>query len=72
MLLWFDQNMNGVPGAVFVVPDAGRRLMSTTTTAADGTFELRKLPRVGPGSAPVTVEFPGDDVYRGVSWVPLH
>jgi len=71
MVLFFDQNHNGVAGAVFVVPDSGRRLMSTATTAADGTFALPRLPRVGPGSAPVTVEFPGDGTYRAVTWSPL-
>jgi hypothetical protein len=71
MTLFFDQNMNGLPGAVFVVPDPGKRLMSTATTAADGTFQLPALPRVGPGSAPVTVEFAGDDNHRAVAWSPL-
>jgi hypothetical protein len=69
-LLWADANQNGIV-RVNVIPDVGRRLMSSTTTAADGTFQLSKLPRVGPGSAPVTVEFGGDDTYRAVGWSPL-
>jgi hypothetical protein len=71
MLLWFDRNYGGVNGAQFVIPDAGRRLMSTTTTAADGSFALPNLPRVGPGSKPPTVVFPGDDTYRAATWSPL-
>jgi hypothetical protein len=70
LLLWFDQNINEV-GNIEIVPNAGKRLMSTTTTAADGTFALSKLPRIGPGSAPVTVEFAGDDTYRAIVWSPL-
>jgi hypothetical protein len=70
LMLWFDQNTNEV-GSIITVPDAGKRLMSTATTAADGTFALKKLPRVGPGSAPVTVEFAGDDTYRAIVWSPL-
>jgi hypothetical protein len=69
-LLWGDVNQNGIV-RVITVPDAGKRLMSTTTTAADGTFRLSKLPRVGPGSAPVTVEFAGDDTHRSTGWMPL-
>jgi hypothetical protein len=70
MLLFFDKNFNSLNGGAFVIPEADRRLMSTATTAADGTFTLRKLPRVGPGLAQVTVEFPGDDNYRAVTWTP--
>jgi hypothetical protein len=72
MLLWFDRNYGGVNGAVFVIPDPGRRLMSTATTAEDGTFQLKKLPRVGSGSTPVMAEYPGDDTYRAVMWTPSH
>jgi hypothetical protein len=69
-IIFFDKNMNGLPG-ITIVPDAGHRLMSTTTTGADGTFALRSLPRVGPGAAPVTVEFPGDSTRRASAWTPL-
>jgi hypothetical protein len=72
MVLWFDKSMNGIVSTDAVIPDPGRRLMSTTTTAADGSFALPKLPRVGPGSTPVTVEFPGDDTYRAVTWRPAN
>jgi hypothetical protein len=71
MVLFFDQNKNSVAGPLFVIPDPGRRLMSTATTAADGSFALPSLPRVGPEAAPVTVEFPGDDQHRAVTWSPL-
>lgn len=69
-LLWIDVNGNGIL-RVNVVPSSGKRLMSTATTAADGTFQLSTLPPVGPGSAPVTVEFAGDDTHRSVAWSPL-
>jgi hypothetical protein len=69
---WFDQNYNGVAGTITVVPDAGRRLVATATTAADGSFQFSNFPRVGPGSPPVSAEFAGDDKYRGVTWTPLH
>jgi hypothetical protein len=70
LMLWFDQNINEV-GNIEIVPKAGKRLMSTATTAADGTFALSKLPRIGPGSAPVTVEFAGDNTHRAIVWSPL-
>lgn len=69
-LLWIDANGNSLT-RLSVIPDPGKRLMSTTTTAADGTFQLPKIPRVGPGSAPVTIEFSGDDAHRSVGWSPL-
>jgi hypothetical protein len=69
-LLWVDANGNGIV-RVNVIPDPGKRLMSTATTAADGTFQLSNMPRVGPGSAPVTVEFAGDATHRSVAWTPL-
>jgi hypothetical protein len=72
MTLWFDKNKNGLPGAIFVVPKPGRRLLSSATTGADGSFRLPKLPRVGPGAAPVTVDFAGDDIYRAATWSPLN
>jgi hypothetical protein len=69
-LVWVDVNGNGITREI-LVPGSGQRLMSTTTTAADGTFALPKLPRVGPGSAPVTIEYPGDATHRAVGWSPL-
>jgi hypothetical protein len=69
---WFDKNYNGLAGTVTVVPNAGRQLVSTATTAADGSFLLVPLPRTGPGSVPVSAEFAGDNTYRGVTWTPLH
>ena len=69
-LLWIDVHGNGIL-RVNVVPPSGKRLMSTATTAADGSFQLSALPRVGPGSAPVTVEFAGDAIHRSVAWSPL-
>jgi hypothetical protein len=69
-LLWIDVNGNGLV-RVNVIPDPGKRLMSTATTAADGTFQLSTLPRVGPGVAPPTVEFAGDTTHRSVAWSPF-
>ena len=68
--LWFDQHGNGVGSPVDVVPDPGHKLMSSATTRPDGSFVLPALPRVGPGSAPVTVEYVGDDTHRPVTWSP--
>lgn len=68
-LLWFDKNNNGISRVTWI-PDPGKRLTSTTTTAADGTFQLPTLPRVGPATAPVTVEFPGDATHRSSGWSP--
>jgi hypothetical protein len=70
-LLWADSSQNGFL-RVIVIPGSGKRLMSTATTAVDGTFQLSKLPRIGPGAAPVTVEFAGDDTHRSTGWMPLH
>jgi len=69
-LVWIDANGNGIT-RVTLVPGPGQRLMSSTTTAADGTFTLPHLPRVGPGSAPVMIEYPGDATHRAVGWTPL-
>jgi hypothetical protein len=69
-LLWADANVNGLNRITFI-PDPGKRVMSTATTAADGTFQLPRLPRVGPGSVPVTVGFEGDATHRPVGWQPL-
>jgi len=69
-LLWADATMNPFL-RIIVDPPPGKRLMSTATTAADGTFQLSRLPRVGPGSTPVTVEFAGDSTHRSVGWSPL-
>jgi len=63
--------MNGITTNDYLVPDAGKRLMSSTTTAADGTFALPVVWRVGPGSAPITIEFAGDGTHRSVAWSPL-
>ncbi len=71
MVLWADANMNGITTNDYLVPDAGKRLMSSTTTAADGTFALPVVWRVGPGSAPITIEFAGDGTHRSVAWSPL-
>jgi len=55
-----------------VTPPPGKALMSTATTAADGTFALNPLPRGVDGSAPVTVEFDGmNGTYRSTVWTPL-
>ena len=71
LMLWFDQN--GAPFASeTIIPDPGFRIMSTATTAADGTFTLPNLPRVGPGSAPVSVYYDGGGTYRQAVWTPLH
>jgi len=69
-LLWADSAMSPFRRDI-TIPKAGRWVKSTTTTAADGTFQLPKLPRVGPGSAPVSIEFAGDDTYRASGWSPL-
>jgi hypothetical protein len=68
-LNFFDSNYGYVSG-MKVVPDGGRVLVSSTATAADGSFALGKLPRVGPGSARVSVEFGGDETHRPVAWSP--
>jgi len=69
-LVWVDINGNGI-GRITLVPGPGKRLMSSATTAADGRFKLPNLPRVGPGSFPVTIEYAGDDTHRFVAWSPL-
>jgi hypothetical protein len=69
-LLWADAGKAGFT-RVNVIPDPGKRLMSTATTAIDGSFQLRALPKVAPGSVPVTVEFPGDDTHRSAGWSPI-
>lgn len=69
VLFWFDANYNYLAAETFI-PDGGRVLVSSATTAADGSFVLSKLPRVGPGSQPVAVEFPGDQTHRPVDWSP--
>jgi hypothetical protein len=67
-LSWFDHNMNGLPGSYTFVPPTGQTLVSTATTALDGSFTLTPLPRVGPGSAPVTAQYLGDATHRPVTW----
>jgi hypothetical protein len=70
ILIWFDQTQWGFL-RVTVTPDPSRRLVATVTTAADGTFVIPNMPRVGAGSAPVTVEYDGGGIYRSVAWSPL-
>ena len=70
ILVWIDGNGNGI-SRVTVEPDPGKRLVSSTTTAADGTFGLTQLPRVGPGAAPISIEYAGDATHRAVVWTPL-
>ena len=70
IIVWGDANNNGL-SRISWTPSSGRRLMSTATTAADGTFELPTLPRVGPAVPPVSVEFPGDATRRSAGWMPL-
>ena len=69
MLAWYDRNFNILPGGIVFVPPVGQKLTSAAITAADGTFALPKLPRVGPGSAPVFVQYPGDTTHRPVTWI---
>jgi hypothetical protein len=69
-LVFGDRNHQSLTGSVFLVPDSGRVLTSTTTTGADGQFTLKKLPRIGPGAVPVFVYFAGDAAHRSVSWSP--
>ena len=71
IIIWLDANGNGI-GRVFVQPPAGEVTASTAVTAADGTFALPKLPRVGPGSVPVSVRFDGTATFRASTWVPLN
>jgi hypothetical protein len=57
---------------VTVVPDAGKAVMATAVTQADGTFALPHLPRSADGPKPVTVEFDGGNgSYRPTVWKPL-
>lgn len=69
IIIWIDRSGNGID-RVFVTPDAGRVLTSSAVTDADGKFVLPRLPRSGPGAAPVTVEFDGGDAYHPVVWSP--
>ena len=71
LMLWLDRNNNGI-GSEEVVPDPGYRIMSTATTAADGTFSLPNLLRIGPGAAPVSVYYDGGGTYRQAIWTPSH
>ena len=70
LIIFADQNQNGII-RLTVIPDAGQRTVGTAITAADGTFALPKLPRVGPGSVPVSVYFDGGGIYRAITWTPL-
>jgi hypothetical protein len=67
-LLWFDQTQSVVLGSTTAVPAPGEILESSAVTSSDGSFTLPKLPRVGQGSAPVTVEYTGDATHRPVTW----
>ena len=70
ILIFIDANGNGT--RVTAVPDAGKALISSAVTAADGTFALPKLPRSVDGPNPVTVEFDGaGGTYRSNMWTPL-
>jgi hypothetical protein len=56
-----------------ITPPPGKALMSTAVTAADGTFQLPKMPRESFRKNPVTVEFNGlNGTYRGAVWSPTH
>ena len=70
ILLWFDKDHNQLP-SIQIVPGPGRMTTATVTTAADGRFDVPKLPRNGLGSTPVVVEFAGDSTYRAATWSPL-
>lgn len=71
-LMFFDRNYSALPNGYVVVPSGGKVLLSSATTAIDGSFTLPKMARVAPGSVPVTIEFAGDQTNRPVSWSPLH
>jgi hypothetical protein len=68
--IFFDKNMNGVPGGYSFPPPPGELFTSTATTGPDGRFFLKTLPRVGQGSAPVMVQYSGDATHRPVTWSP--
>jgi len=71
ILIFIDASGNGT--RITVVPAPGKALVSTTVTAADGTFALPKLPRAVDGPNPVSVEFDGaGGNYRPNIWTPLH
>jgi hypothetical protein len=70
ILIWLTANWQGI-GRVTIVPPPSQVTTSTATTAADGTFALPKLPRVGPGAMPVSVQFTATSTYRGSTWFPL-
>src|ERR1019366_3951053 len=70
IIIFVDANGNG--SRVTIVPDAGKVLTSTAVTAADGKFNLPKIPRNVDGPNPVTVEFDGNGgTYRSSVWTPL-
>jgi hypothetical protein len=70
-LIWLDSNNLEVNRTV-VTPVPGKALISTTVTAADGTFALPHMPRSVDGPNPVTVEFDGGGgAYRSTVWTPL-
>jgi hypothetical protein len=71
VLIWLDVNVN-IISIVSVMPDPGHVTISLATTAADGTFTIPKLPRVGAGTSPVTLHFDGAGVQRDATWTPLH
>jgi hypothetical protein len=71
-LTFVDSNYNTVSIPYNIVPDGGKVLMSSATTATDGSFTLPRMFRVGPGPVPVTIEYPGDQTNRPVSWSQLH
>jgi hypothetical protein len=71
IIIFFDAHGNGTRFAL--VPQAGKTMMSTTTTNADGTFSLSPLPRGVDSPLPVTVEFDGaNGAYRSAVWSPAH
>lgn len=68
-LLWVDANGNSISRAN-LVPNAGRWAVASATTDANGRFFLPRLPRIGPGSTPVSVRFDGGGQYRAAVWTP--
>ncbi len=69
IVIWLDVNGNGI-SRIFLVPDPGRVAVSTATTDQNGDFFLPNMPRVGPGSVPVSVRYDGAGQYRASIWTP--
>ena len=70
-LVWLNANHSEI-SRVITRPTPGRALVSTTVTAADGTFSLFPMLRSVDGPNPVTVEFDGGGgAYRSSVWSPL-